>query len=109
MILEAFSKYLQNEENLNRAPERVLFKWLFHLLSLPAEPGDHISQVIHTEIEMVYHDDSETEGYITFEGKSETGVQLLKTLLGYCRSYEHWQFSKWLHHVQASDFNTTAL
>ena len=107
MILEAFSKHLQSEENRDLAPERVLYQWLFLMLCLPPDPNDQVSKVIHTEIEMIWHGDDDNETYVTFEGRSSTGKQLLKSLVDYCRSYDHWQFTKWLHHVQASDFQAS--
>ena len=39
-----------------------------------------------------------------FEGLSRSGKVLLKSLTSYCVSYDHWQFSRWLHNLRASDF-----
>lgn len=100
MILEAFSAYLQKQEHQERSPERHLYDWLARILLLPPAPDDMVGRVIHAEIELI-----DCNGYRGFEGKSTTGHQLLKSLVAYCRSYDHWQFSRWIHEVRASDFS----
>lgn len=100
MILEAFSEELKARGNRGRAPERVLFDWLSRTLLVPPAPGDMVGRVIHTEIEMFHWN-----GYPTFEGKSDTGRKLLESLYQYCRSYDHWKFTQWLHVLNASDFS----
>lgn len=99
MILEAFSQVLQAPENRHTPPERVLSRWLAEILLMPPAPDDPVTQVIHTEIAMIRQRD-----HYTFEGRSRSGRTLLRTLHSYCRSYDHWQFSRWLHHTRASDF-----
>ena len=99
MILEAFSIELQKEENRNNPPEKTLMLWLAKLLRRPAFPGDHVTKVIHTELELVVAD-----GNVSFHPRSASGQRLLKSLYKYCRSYDNWQYTRWLHHVQASDF-----
>lgn len=100
MILTAFSKHLKAKANLEKPPERVLYTWLAGILLQPPAPGDTIARILHTEIEII-----DCEGHLGFEGKTDTGHQLLKSLYEFCRSYDHWQFSRWLHEVQASDFS----
>lgn len=103
MILHAFSVYLQQPQNRGRAPEKVLFEWLMRILLVPPapnDPNDMVARVIHAEIALI-----ECDGHTGFEGKSDTGCQLLKSLTEYCRSFDHWQFSRWVHEVQASDFS----
>jgi hypothetical protein len=75
----------------------------------PADPmaaqndeDDHVASVIRREITAIRDPDSDRWLFIP---NSSTGKALLKSLLEYCRSYDHWQFSKWLHQVQASDFH----
>jgi hypothetical protein len=63
-------------------------------------PDDMVGRVIHTEIEMF-----DCNGFPTFEGKSDTGRKLLESLYKYCRSYDHWKFTQWLHVLNASDFS----
>lgn len=99
MILEAFSAHLKAHGKPGQPPERILLAWLTSILLLPPAPDDQIGKILHTEIALV-----EANGHYLFEGKSDTGRQLLKTLTQYCRSYDHWQFSRWVHEVRASDF-----
>lgn len=99
LILEAFSTHLKAHTKPNYPPERVLMEWLTSILLLPPKPGDLIGKIVHTEISRV-----EGQGHYWFEGKSNTGRELLTTLTQYCRSYDHWQFSRWVHEVRASDF-----
>jgi hypothetical protein len=100
LILEAFSTHLKAHNQPNDPPERILMEWLTTALLYPPAPGDMIGKILHTEISRM-----ESQGYYWFEGKSDTGRELLNTLTQYCRSYDHWQFSRWVHEVRASDFN----
>jgi hypothetical protein len=100
LILEAFSDYLRQSHQPPGSPEKVLLAWLKEILSLPPAPDDMVGRVIHAEIAMEH-----LHGRLLFEGKSRTGRQLLKSLLCYCRSYDHWQFTRWVHELRASDFS----
>jgi len=100
LILCAFSEQLRLDRNRGRAPERVLFEWLTGILLMPPAPDDHVSKVIHAEIALL-----DCDGHPAFEGKSKTGSQLLSSLYQFCRSFDHWQFTRWVHEVSASDFN----
>ena len=91
MILEAFSRVLQAPENRHRAPEQVLNCWLAEMLLLPPAPNDQVARVLHAEIAMCRWSER-----ITFEGRSRSGKTLLRSLYSYCRSYDNWQFSRWL-------------
>jgi hypothetical protein len=102
LILEAFSKTLHVEYGPDRSATQVLHGWLYGILSHPAYPGDLTARVIHTEIQMW-----ENEGILAFSGTSPSGERLLASLYDYCRSYEDWQFRRWLHHLRASDFRVT--
>lgn len=99
MILEAFSEELKACANHGRVPEHVLFEWLSRYLQTPPAPDDMVGRILHTEIAMV-----DCNGLLAFEGKSNTGNILLESLYKYCRSYDHWKFSQWLHRLNASDF-----
>jgi hypothetical protein len=100
LILEAFSDYLKEEHNRERSPEQALMAWLTRILLLPPAPDDMVGRVIHAEISMVH-----MHGRALFEGNSHTGRKLLKSLIEYCRSYDHWQFTRWVHDLRASDFS----
>ncbi len=99
MILEAFSQVLQLPENRDRAPEDVLDEWLWEILSAQPETNDMVGASIHAEIMPTFWN-----GDLAFQGRSMSGRRLLKSLQSYCKSYEHWQFAKWIHHIKASDF-----
>lgn len=104
MIIEAFSIVLQRPENRDRIPERVLYDWLVQILLVPPSPEDHVAKILHTEVELLNH-----EGGYNFEGRSESGNRLLVALFNYCRSYDQWQFSRFVHHINASDFTVGLL
>lgn len=74
--------------------------WLARILLLPPAPNDMVGRVVHAEITMVH-----AQGRTLFEGNSHTGRKLLKSLIDYCRSYDHWQFTRWVHELRASDFS----
>ena len=123
VILEAFSRVLKSPESQGRMPEAVLYDWLSTILLEPAAPQDHVAQIIHTEISLLDEDTIEeivedpqamelltqlngpfSHGLFAFVPKSGSGERLLNALISFCRSYDQWQFSRWLHHVNASDF-----
>jgi hypothetical protein len=100
LILKAFSEQLRLEKNRGHAPERVLLEWLTCILLMPPAPDDMVARVIHAEIDLNQYDAS----HYGFEGRSESGRRLLSSLYEFCRSYDHWQFSRWVHELSASDF-----
>ncbi len=99
MILEAFSAHLKQHFRPGYSPEKILLQWLTGMLLMPPAPEDMVGKILHTELML-----HELNGQHFFEGKTDTGRQLLKSLTQYCRSYDHWQFSRWVHDVRASDF-----
>jgi hypothetical protein len=105
MILHAFSKKLREDFCQDFPAEVILYEWLADILSRPPLAGDHVAQVIHTEVAMAepIRRTDPLEAH-HFEGRSQSGRKLLEALLSYCKSYERWQFSRWLHHLRASDF-----
>ncbi len=113
MILEAFSDVLHECYRRNeQSAEAVLQEWLLGYLRAPLDQADHISRVLHTEIGYLDPDltaesanfHQESKSFQGFFGKSYSGQILLESLFEYCKSYENWQFSRWLHHLRASDF-----
>lgn len=101
MILEAFSEVLHDRYRRHgQASEDILRQWLFDYLGQPVDETCQISRVLHTEIEL----SPGLSGEPRFVGKSPSGQILLESLFQYCKSYENWQFSRWLHHLRASDF-----
>lgn len=118
MILEAFSEVLHECYRRNeQSAEAVLQDWILGYLRAPLDPTDQVSRVLHTEIgyldpalsvesppEESQHYPEQNAPYQGFFGKSYSGQILLESLFEYCKSYENWQFSRWLHHLRASDF-----
>lgn len=120
MILEAFSKYLQEADPTLSSTE-VLARWLWEKLSLPAE--SNVDRVIHTEIRvcradlrdgdachlLVPHpDDAEDLADYIYCGSSESGTRLLNSLHEYCLSYEAQKWARWVHQLKATDFEEKA-
>lgn len=111
MIIEAFAKYLQASDP-EQSAVKVLVKWLWERLSLPAQ--NNVDRVIKHEISierseaamnMNKSDFSTSDSRYTFVAKSSSGSRLLKTLYEYAMSYEQQKWSRWVHCVKASDFN----
>ena len=46
LILEAFSTYLKQKQDLGLSPERILFDWLHRILLLPPAPEHWIENVV---------------------------------------------------------------
>lgn len=120
MILEAFSKYLQEADPALSSTE-VLARWLWEKLSLPAE--SNVDRVIHCEIRvcradlpnsepcqlLVPHpDDAEDVADYIYCGSSESGARLLNSLHEYCLSYEAQKWARWVHQLKATDFEEKA-
>ncbi|MBK8190200.1 MAG: hypothetical protein IPK79_07080 [Vampirovibrionales bacterium] len=97
MIIEAFSEELKRRPSSGEKPEEALHRWLSDILDFP--PEDPVGHVIHTEIAR-----TQVNGQRWFCGRSHSGNRLLKALYAYCRSYDNWRFSRWLHEIRASDF-----
>ncbi|MDX2084579.1 MAG: hypothetical protein SFZ03_04240 [Candidatus Melainabacteria bacterium] len=103
VILEAFSAQLHAQFDLDRSAVDILHGWLMHVLTSPQAQYGHVSRAIHMEITVIRFN-----GEIYFQGKSLSGQCLLESLYDYCRSYEDWQFRRWLHERKASDFSTNS-
>lgn len=97
MIIKAFSEYLKNDRS-EEQPVVLLHVWLKEILS--KEPSNNIETVIHTEIDIF----TDSNGLISFKGKSKSGEILLKSLHNFALSFDQYKFSKWLHNIKASDF-----
>lgn len=127
MIVEAFSHYLKKQfavlspDDSNhksygetRVNTRdILHRWLDEHLNnkfthnLHTKSGKEnaiaVGNVIREEITIAQFEDE-----LWYIGTSDSGERLLKTLYHYCDSYDRWQFSRWLHQVQPSQFTTTS-
>lgn len=120
MILEAFSEHLKaHNQPLTSAmvadalltsaqkptptkshSREVLFEWLNEQLHV-ADAEDHVTRVIQAELALVVY-----QGQPFVTPITDSGRRLLDTLEHYCDSYDHWQFSRWLHVLEPGDFET---
>lgn len=119
VILEAFSTHLkaanqpltpelasyalaatQRKPNpASQQPSRaILHRWLMSHLQA-AEVDNHVTSVIQAELMLVVY---QAQTFVA--PVSPSGQRLLTTLEEYCDSYDQWQFSRWLHVINASDF-----
>jgi len=133
MILEAFSRYLQNASPALPASQ-VLSSWLWERLS--AAPKTAVDQVIHCEVVITkagnshplahprtirlpadaelalkirgriqrLQDDFPDSSIYFFKGTSTSGSRLLHSLYEYAMSYEQQKWSRFIHTIKASDF-----
>lgn len=110
MIIEAFAKYLHSADPAVPASS-ILARWLWERLTMP--PECNADRVLHREVEVQVAQDAGKPsvkssapgpGY-TFNGTSESGKRLLRSLYDYASSYEQQKWSRWVHRVKASDFN----
>ncbi len=114
MIIDAFANYLRKSD-----PELsalvILARWLWENLTF-AENNTQISKVLKAEIAVSISKKnlSNTDfkpvkplnvPVYLFSPKSPTRKVLLQNLYDFCLSYEHQKWSRFIHHVKASDFN----
>jgi hypothetical protein len=109
MILEAFSNTLKAEFSPTRRASVVLRQWLLGYLSQPnPASADKVHCILVAELELttIPSDDSANAVALMqlIQPKSPTGLTLLKSLVFYCDSFEHWHYRRWLHQLNASDF-----
>jgi hypothetical protein len=114
MILEAFSDYLKhhNPPSLTQAgkrplPSRQLLEgWLRRYLRNQVAVVDlttyQLCRSIQTEFTLIGW-----QGKQWIAATSDSGQRLLTTLRHYADSYDQWQFARWMHTTQASDFIQT--
>lgn len=109
MILEAFSTTLKAEFSPTKRAGVVLRHWLMGHLSQPnPASADKVHCILIAELELTTHASDATALSAPLiqliQPKSATGTTLLKSLLFYCDSFEHWHYRRWLHQLNASDF-----
>jgi hypothetical protein len=108
VILEAFSHVLHKEYGPKQPAVAVLQRWLAaQLMNQTPEALDHVHHIVLTELSLKRKAVRRKNGlrYVLFvQANSISGQVLLNSLYDYCRSYEDWQYRRWLHTVKASDF-----
>lgn len=98
MILQAFSKYLQ-EYAANLPSYIILTRWLTE--KLKKNPETTIDKIIHAELTLI----QDENGLDAVVGTTKSGQKLLQNLLSYTESYDRQKFSRWLKQQDPSDFN----
>lgn len=97
MIIKAFSDYLK-DFSPEIPPVILLSRWLKDKLQKP--PEDNVDRVIHQEIAYLKN----KRGIFTLIGKSDSGRLLLESMYNFALSYEHQNFSRWVHKIKPKDF-----
>ena len=102
MILEEFSKYLQeNKERITSGEVtavRLLTDWIKEVVY--KNPKGHVDRIIHAEIMLAQN----PEGDFFIVGKSESGRVLVKALYNFALSYENYLMARWLSDKKSTDF-----
>lgn len=101
MIIKAFATYLQSfdKKGTDKTPLALLYQWLTEILSQSAD--DNVKRVIHEEIMI----EKNNIGMFAIHAKSNSGKKLLESLYNFALSYEHQKFTRWVHKINADDFN----
>lgn len=98
MIIKAFAKYLQSFEG--EIPSVILLSnWIKNILE--KEPQNNVERVIHAEITIAKNN----LGMFILTGKGKSGKILLESLYSFALSFEQQKFTRWVHHINANDFN----
>lgn len=103
MILQEFSKYLQERNNdiisNKTSTTKLLCEWVKFVIN--KNPKNHIDKIVHKEIMLA----ANKSGDFLIVGKSESGRVLVNALYNFALSYEHYIMSKWLLDKKPNDFN----
>lgn|SRR5574344_9981 len=103
MIISEFSKFLQehNEELLTRktTPMKLLHVWLRSVIN--KNPKNNIDKIVHKEI---MYCENENGDYLIV-GKSDSGRVLVSALIKFAKSYENYNYSKWVEITEKSYHN----
>jgi hypothetical protein len=102
MILEAFSKYLQERKEHIISGEtttvKLLADWVRQVVY--KNPKGHVDKIVHTEIMLA----DNPQGDFFIVGKSESGRVLVNALYNFALSYENYLMSRWLSDKNPQDF-----
>lgn len=102
MILNAFSKYLQERKddiiNNRTTTTKLLCQWI--KLIIDKKPENNVDKIVHEEIMLCENKD----GSFFIVGNSKSGRVLVKALYNFALSYETYIMSKWLSGIKPDDF-----
>ena len=99
MILKAFSRYIQ-KFNADIPAVILLSKWLRENFS--KKPKNNVERILQKETVFLKNQ----QGLFLIIGRSDSGRRLLESLYQYALSYDNYKFSKWVHKLKASDFES---
>jgi len=97
MILKEFAKELKKYA-AEVPPSIILTRWLKDILV--RKPETNTEKIIHAELTLL----EDNENNYAIVGTRLSGQKLLETLYRYIQSLENQDYSRWLHHLQANDF-----
>jgi hypothetical protein len=104
MILEEFSKYLQEHKEEIVAGDttatKLLCEWIRQIIH--QNPRENMDKIIHTEIMLAEN----KTGDFLIVGKSESGRTLVNALCNFALSYENYLMSRWLADKKPDDFTS---
>ena len=102
MIIQEFSKYLQNrnEDIISGkiTTTKLLCEWV--KLVIKKNPKNNIDKLVHKEIMLAENNSN----YFFLVGKSESGRVLVNELYYFALSYENYVMQKWLLDKKPKDF-----
>ena len=101
MIIKAFSEYLK-DFSPEIPPVILLSRWLKD--KLQKQPEGNVDRVIHHEIAYLKNN----REVFALIGNSDSGMVLLESLYNFALSYEHQNFSRWVHNLKPDDFKKDA-
>lgn len=100
MILQEFSKFLQQRDNdllaHKTSPLELLHLWLESIIQ--KKPKSNVEKIIHKEILYCKND---TGDYLIV-GKSDSGRKLVTALIEFSKSYDNYNHAKWLNMLEKS-------
>lgn len=102
MILQEFSKYLQNYNddiiNGKTTATKLLCTWICSVIK--KNPKNNVDKIVNKEIMLAEND----AGDFLIVAKSESGRVLINALNNFAVSYENYILSKWLSDKKANHF-----
>jgi len=102
MIIQEFSKYLQNrnEDIISGkiTTTKLLCEWV--KLVIKKNPKNNIDKIVHKEIMLAENNSND----FFLVGKSESGRVLVNALYNFALSYENYVMQKWLLDKKPKDF-----
>ena len=98
MIIADFANFLKkyNDDLMTHktSPLKLLNEWLYEIVN--KKPKNNVEKIIHREI--LYCKNNNGDYLIV--GKSDSGRKLVTSLINFAKSYENYNYAKWLEMVE---------